>query len=257
MSRHLNFTRELQLTYLGSVGELGVHGASEVVGISAEAIRMYRKRHPEFVLEEDRAIRKAEQVLVGPKGRSKGREYDTCPVCGERKTKAAELCQHCRAESYGADPLWVEPFLTMLRGYPNADMAAVTAQVRPGVVERRQERDAKFAELCREALREGIARLEYEVFKMATGKVDKASVPRLTAGIFLLKSLSPGKYDDRARLELSGPDGGAIPLAVVAKAIAVVEALDAGAKALGPVLEVKALPEGSRDGQGEGEGEGS
>lgn len=114
-----------------------------------------------------------------------------------------------------------EIFLEALKYTCNVTKAAHAAGVSRREFYRIKEEDPEFAEAWQKALEVGSEALEDELMRRAKEGVLKPVFHKGeicghvreysdTLGIFLLKGAKPDKYADRK--QVSGPDGGAIPV---------------------------------------------
>lgn len=121
---------------------------------------------------------------------------------------------------------WQETFLAHFRETANISHAARLARVDRQTVIRHRKRYKMFAAQMQEAESEALEHLEYEAYRRAhdgtakpvfyqgqpCGTVQEYSD---TLMIVLLKARAPEKYRENAKVEHSGPGGGAIPITEV------------------------------------------
>jgi len=107
---------------------------------------------------------------------------------------------------------WYRDFIEQLVEFPNVSRACAYAGVSRQAAYQARDVDAQFRaawDMCIEA---SIDKLEEEAFRRANENSD-------TLAIFLLKAHRPERYQEKASLELSGPDGQPLTIALTDKII--------------------------------------
>lgn len=126
-------------------------------------------------------------------------------------------------------PEKVEQFLESLRDCGNVALAARFCHIGRRTVYAWRKEDTDFAKAWDEAMEDAVELMEAEARRRALNGVDEPVYQggRLvgqtrrysdTLLIFLLKGARPERYRDRWQGELTGPDGGAIPIRFVGEA---------------------------------------
>lgn len=120
---------------------------------------------------------------------------------------------------------WKPDFLAALAESPNVSAAAKAARVSRVTVYAHRKGDPAFAEAWDDALNQSTDTLIGEMYRRAVHGVDKpvyqqgvqvGSVREYsdTLAIFLAKSHRREVYGDKSQVEMSGPDGSAIPISI-------------------------------------------
>lgn len=123
-------------------------------------------------------------------------------------------------------PKRIEAFLEALRAIPNVSRACKLAGISRPVMYEAKAADPTLADEWDDAIDQGIEAMEAEAMRRAIEGIDKPvfyqgdEVALLreysdTLMIFLLKAHRPEKYQDRLKQEISGADGGAIPITFI------------------------------------------
>lgn len=118
---------------------------------------------------------------------------------------------------------WRPVFLQTLANTGNVRASCLAAGVNPVTAYRTRDRSEAFAQQWAEAERQATQLLEAEAWRRAAQGVEKGiyhqgeriATERQysdTLLIFLLKARDPAKYRENHKVEMSGPDGGPIPV---------------------------------------------
>ena len=100
---------------------------------------------------------------------------------------------------------WEQPFLDAYRVHANVTAASQVAGISRSTVYKRRDRSKGFAAAMHEAEGEALDAIELAVHRAALeGDMQTAR--------WLLARRRPEKWGDRSKVEMSGPDGGPIPV---------------------------------------------
>lgn len=120
----------------------------------------------------------------------------------QAKTKAYGFVGHKRKNA------WRKAFLEAFRITGIITTAAKAVGVSRAAVEQASRRDPEFKTAMQAAAEEAADNLE----AVAIGRATASKSPSDLLLMFMLKSRRPEKFRDNYRMEMSGPNGGAIPI---------------------------------------------